>query len=65
MDLHGICVILRRSTRNTRGSVKTSEVQARIPVLLAVLHNFICIHDPKEVSIFGSGSDHSTGDAEG
>ena len=65
LDPHRIHVIPCGSTRNTRGSVKTLEVQAQIPVLLAVLHNFICIHDPKEGPIFGSGSDHSTGDAEG
>lgn len=41
------------------------EVQARIPVSLAALHNFIRIHDPKEDPIFGSGSNHFTGDAEG
>ena len=41
------------------------EVQAQIPVSLAALPNLIRIHDPKEGPIFGSGSDHSTGDAEG
>ena len=41
------------------------EVQTRIPVSLAALHNFIHIHDPKERPVFGSGSDHFTGDAEG
>ena len=41
------------------------EVQTRIPVSLAALHNFIRIHDPKEGPVFGSGSDNFTGDAEG
>ena len=40
------------------------EIQARIPVSLAALHNFIRIHDPKEGSIIGGGSHHSTGGAE-
>lgn len=38
------------------------EIQARIPVSLAALHNFIRIHDPKEIPIIGSGSRNSTGD---
>jgi hypothetical protein len=41
------------------------EVQTQIPVSLAALHNFIRIHDPKEGLVFGSGSDHFTGDAKG
>ena len=43
------------------------EVQARIPVSLAALHNFIHIHDPKEGPVIGSSSRHSqaTDDADG
>jgi hypothetical protein len=36
------------------------DIQARIPVSLAALHNFIHIHDPKEGPIIGSDSYHST-----
>lgn len=36
------------------------EVQARLPVSLAALHNFIRIHDPKEEPVIGSNSHHST-----
>jgi hypothetical protein len=40
------------------------EIQTRIPVSLAALHNFISIHDPREGPILGGGSHHSTDDAE-
>ena len=39
------------------------DIQAQTPVSLAALYNFICIHDPKEGPIIGSGSYHSTDDA--
>jgi DDE superfamily endonuclease len=40
------------------------DIQARILVSLAALHNFIHIHDPKEGPIIGSDSYHSTHSAD-
>ena len=41
------------------------EVQAWIPVALSALHNFICIHDPKEGPIIGNGNHNSADGGDG
>ena len=40
------------------------EVQAQIPVGLAALHNFICIHDPKEGPIIRGCHHHFMDDSD-
>ena len=41
------------------------EVQAWIPVALSALHNFICIHDPKEGPVIGNGNHNSADGGDG